>query len=64
MKLSEQPLAPGCPNCGKGNYKQRKLDWLGVEIMICWSCGHVGPAQTKPDPRQAHASDERESKPL
>ncbi len=63
MKPNELPLAPGCPNCGKGNYKQTNLAWLGIEIMLCRDCGYAAPV-SKTDPRAAHATDNREANPL
>lgn len=62
MKLGE--LAPCCPNCGKGNYKQRKIGWLGIDIMLCSDCGYSAPVPAKADPRVAHEADDREAQPL
>ena len=64
MKLSKTPLAPGCPQCGKGNYKKRNIAWLGVEIMLCSDCGYAAPVPTEKDQRQTHTADPRETKPL
>jgi uncharacterized Zn finger protein len=58
-----------CPKCGSENFKAIRgliKNYKLVELDgICEQCGFVSfPTVNTPDPRQAHAGDEREAKPL
>ena len=50
MKLGE--LAPCCPACGKSNYRQRNIAWLGIDIMLCSDCEYSAPVPAKADEQQ------------
>lgn len=58
-----------CPKCGSEKFKAIRgfiKDYRLVELEgVCEQCGLVSyPTVNAPDPRQAHAGDERQAKPL